>query len=285
MLPLLLMAVAAPPVCHAPFPLDETDAVLQAQLDERLEQFGLGEAVREKRLAVAVVDLTRDDEVYVAAVNPDHMLYAASLPKIAILLAVAELANEGRVDWDLTFPYRLGKMITISNNAYASWGWDVATPAGIAEVLQRPRYCLYERPDGGLWCGRPFRKSARSLRDPLFHISHGATARQVARFYVMLDHGDLVSDYWSERMLSLMAPPEYFHKFVAALGGRRGVEFVARKSGTWRTFHADSAIVQHFSKRYVIVGLADHPDGEVMLRRVGRIVDDLIMAGEHRQPR
>lgn len=284
MLLALLMAVAAPP-CDAPFPLEHADSVLQMELEARLDQAGLSESVRERRLAISVVDLTRADSVYVAGVNADHMLYAASLPKIAILLAVAHLANEGRIEWTPSFPFRLGKMITISNNAYASWGYDVATPAGIAEVMQHPDYCLYQRPHGGLWVGRPFRKSAHSFRDPLFHISHGATARQVARFYVMLDTGELVSEYWSQRMLDLMAPPEYVHKFVAAVGGRRGIEFLARKSGTWRTFHSDSALVQHFGKRYVIVGLADHPDGEAMLRRVAELVDDIIMAGEHRQPR
>jgi len=284
MLLALLLALGAPP-CRAPFPLDHKDAALQAELEVRLDDAGFAEPVRERRLAISVVDLTHGEDLYTAGVNEDHMLYAASLPKIAILLAVAHLANEGRVDWRPTFPYRLGKMITISNNADASWGYDVATPAGIAAVMQHPDYCLYQRPNGGLWVGRPFRKSAHSYRDPLFNISHGASARQVARFYVLLDHGKLVSEYWSEYMLELMAPPEYVHKFVAALGERRGVEFLARKSGTWRTFHSDSALVQHFGKRYVIVGLADHPNGEAMLRRVGELVDDIIMDGEHRHPR
>jgi beta-lactamase class A len=189
------------------------------------------------------------------------------------------------VHWAPDFAFRLKKMITISNNAFASWGYDVATPAGIAEVMQDPDYCLYQRPHGGLWVGRPFRKSAHSYRDPLFNISHGATTRQTARFYVMLDAGALVSPYWSERMRNLMAPPEHAHKIVAAIGGRRGVDFVARKSGTWKTFHADSALIQHFGKRYVLVALADMSNGEQVIRTVARFADDIIMQGEHRLPR
>ena len=83
-------------------------------------------------------------------------------------------------------------------------------------------------------------------------------------------------------MLRGMAPPEYHHKFVAGLAGRR-LTFVARKSGTWHDFHSDSALVEHGSRRYVLAGLADHPDGESMLRELARIVDDLVMEGDHRR--
>ena len=73
------------------------------------------------------------------------------------------------------------------------------------------------------------------------------------------------------------AAPEYFHKFVAALQERPRLEFIARKSGTWQNFHADSVLVQHGKSRYVLVGLAEHADGEEWLRRVAPIADDLVI--------
>ncbi|MEE8409959.1 MAG: serine hydrolase [Myxococcota bacterium] len=282
------MAVAAALVvtakpCDAPYPLQRPDPALQARLEARLSRIGLGRDLASRRLAVSVVDLSGPNAPYYAGVNDDVMLYAASLPKIAILLAVVQLANEGRVEWTPAFAFRLRKMITISNNAFASWGADVAGLDGIAEVMRRAEYCFYEPPRGGLWMGRAYRKGAKAKRDPVHNISHGATSRQTARWYLMLDQGLLVSHYWSERMRDLMGPPDYFHKFVAGIGNQPGVRFIARKSGTWRLFHSDSALIQHHARRYVVVGLAEMPDGEQALRNVARIVDDLIMEGDHRR--
>lgn len=98
----------------------------------------------------------------------------------------------------------------------------------------------------------------------------------------MLERGALVSPAWSRYMRHLMAPPEYQHKFVAGLRGRRGVEFLARKSGTWASFHSDGALVQHGHVRYVLAALSDHPDGEGMLRRVAALADDITWEGRHR---
>jgi beta-lactamase class A len=83
-------------------------------------------------------------------------------------------------------------------------------------------------------------------------------------------------------MRELMSPPAYHHKFVVALEGRRGVRFLARKSGTWQTFHSDSALIQHDHARYVLAALSDHPEGEWLLRTVARVADDVVMEGGHR---
>ena len=84
-------------------------------------------------------------------------------------------------------------------------------------------------------------------------------------------------------MLAHMAPPEYVHKFVAALRDRRGLSFVARKSGTWQDFHSDSALVEHDGRRYVIAALAAHQSGETMMRQIAEIADEVIERGEHRR--
>lgn len=284
LLTVLLSTTTLEPACgDALMPLSAKDPYLQSQLQSRLRASALDGPVAAKTLAVSLVDLTQPGHAFVAGVNEDTMLYAASLPKIAILLAVVQLANEGRVQWTPEFAYRLKKMITVSDNHFASWAFDVASFAGIAEVVQARAYCLYAAPFGGLWLGRGYAKSRRNVRDPLFNLTHGATARQTARFYSLLHEHRLVSPYWSERMLDLMNPPGVSHKFVAALQDRQGVRFLARKSGTFSRFHSDSALILHHSKTYVLVGLAELWDGERALRTVASVADDLIMEGAHRQ--
>ena len=70
-------------------------------------------------------------------------------------------------------------------------------------------------------------------------------------------------------MLERMGPPEYVHKFYKALRDQPGVRFLARKSGTWEDWHADSALLEHDERRFVVVALAKHEEGDDMLERVG----------------
>ncbi len=273
-------AAAAP--CAAPFPLRESHPLLGPALDRGLRAAGLGRALDARRLTVSLVDLTRGGEPAYAGIHDDVMLYAASLPKIAILLALFEGVERGDVAWEDGFRWKVDRMINVSSNPLATWAGRQVGLKGIARVMRDPRYCFYEPGTGGLWAGRYFEKGGPSHREPLRQLSHAATARQAARFYVLLDRGLLVSPYWSRAMRRLMSPPGYRHKFVGALASRPGLRFAARKSGTWRTYHADSALIQHGHARYVLTALADHPDGESMLRRVARVADDLVVAGRHR---
>ena len=86
-------------------------------------------------------------------------------------------------------------------------------------------------------------------------------------------------------MLGLMSPPKHFHKFVAGISDRPGVVFLGRKSGTWRHYHSDSALVQHFGARFVLVGLSELAEGEGIMRELAKIADDLVMQGAHRKVR
>jgi beta-lactamase class A len=267
----------------APHPLEHRNPLLQQRLAVALQRAGMSAALRDRTLAVALADLSRPGEIYYAGLNDDHMMYAASLPKIGILLALTEALDRGEVAWNDSFRWRIKKMITISSNVDATWAAKLIGLRGIARVLRAPRYCLYDMEHGGLWVGRAFEKGGESYRDPLKAISHGASARQTARFYLMLDRGKLVSSHWSAWMQERMAPPEYIHKFVLALRGRSGLRFLARKSGTWEQFHSDSALIQHRSARYILVGLAEHPEGERLMQELARIADDIVVAGRHRR--
>jgi beta-lactamase class A len=274
---------AAGECSESPYPLESRDPLLQQELQVALGRAGLDSHIRNNHLGVSLVDLTHPGQVYYAGANDDHMMYAASLPKIGILIALADSIDRGTVPYDESFRYKTTQMITKSNNAYATWGAKLVGLRGIAKVMVDPRFCLYEGTHGGVWVGRAFEKGGESYRDPKKAISHAATARQAARFYLLLDRGAAVSRYWSEWMLARMAPPEYFHKFVGALGGRPGLEFVARKSGTWQNFHSDSALIQHGSARYIIVGIAEHANGAKWLDQIAHLADDIIVAGRHRR--
>lgn len=268
--------------CRAPVPLEHKNPVLQTQLVSALDHAGLSPALARRELAVALLDLTLPGLRFYAGINDDHMMYAASLPKLAILVAMLEGVDAGEIAWTPDTSWRLTKMITISDNDFANWGARRVGLERIAEVMRSPRYCFYVDGVGGLWMGRTFEKEAITRREPLENLSNAATARQTARFYALLDRGQLVSPYWSHWMLAHMGPPEYVHKFYKALGKRPGVRFPARKSGTWLDWHADSALIEHDGRRYVLVGLAEHPDGEEMMQRLALVADDLIARGEHR---
>jgi len=43
---------------------------------------------------------------------------------------------------------------------------------------------------------------------------------------------------------------------------------IYRKSGTWRQWHADSALIEAQDHRYIIAALADDPDGGHWLSRL-----------------
>ena len=81
---------AAAAECRAPLPLSRPDPILQTQLSQGLRSAGLEGPLRRRELVVALVDLTNPGEHFYAGVNDDHMLYAASLPKIGILLALGQ---------------------------------------------------------------------------------------------------------------------------------------------------------------------------------------------------
>ncbi|MEL6546955.1 MAG: serine hydrolase [Myxococcota bacterium] len=271
--------------CNAPVPLENRNPTLQRELETRMREKGWGRLMDKQALAVSLVDLTRRNRRYYAGVNDDKMLYAASLPKIAILLSVIEAVEQGNLEWTFEFDRRLQNMIVASSNTDASWGVDIVGLLSIEKTMRSPRYCFYNEPEGGLWVGRPYRRGGASNRDPLYNISHGSTSRQAARFYTMLDAGQLVSKHWSFRMLGLMSPPKHFHKFVGGLSKEPGVVFLARKSGTWRTFHADSALIQAHGHRYVLVGLSDTKNGEGIMRELAKMAHDIVTEGKHRKPK
>jgi len=258
--------------------LGETcDPRLQKALITHLDSLHLNNATERKRLSVVVVDITDTSSPRMAYVNPNEMMYAASLPKIAILLGAFEKIANGEMPLDDEILEKLKLMIRNSSNAAATEILHRVGMEYLAELLQSPRYRLYDPgKNGGLWVGKDYAKAPAWKRDPLHNLSHGATALQVARFYYLLETGQLVSPEISRLMKSILADPAIEHKFVKGLKEIQPDSEIYRKSGTWGPYHSDSAIVEHHGRRYIAVALAKSASGERWLQKLIVALDDII---------
>ena len=268
-------AIAAPPI---PDLRRTPDPVLQRRLEGAIRHLGLSRAVLDRRLAVALVDVTRVHRPRLAAVNGDEMLYAASLPKIAILLGAFVEIERGRIALDNDTRASLTRMIRVSSNEAATEMLRRVGMGRLAAILRSPRYGLYDsRFNGGLWVGKEYGRAAAWRRDPLHQLSHGATAFQTARFYYLLEAGQLVSPALTRVMKEMLSKPGINHKFVKGLSDRPQCRMF-RKSGTWRHWHADSALIEHAGHKYIAVALAADPSGGEWMTRLIRSLDAIIVA-------
>jgi len=244
------------------------DNSLQRKLNTTLTKLGLDKAVKDKKLSVALVDITRLNKPRVAAVNGNEMLYAASLPKIAILLGAFVEIEQGEMKLDTDTRESLTRMIRVSSNADATRMLNRVGKQRLLGMLQSRKFDLYDpKVNGGLWVGKEYGKSAAYKRDPLHNLSHGATAMQTARFYYMLETGKLVGPRLTREMKSMLGNPGIHHKFVKGLADYPDAK-IYRKSGSWRQWHADSAIVEAQGHKYIIVALAESPNGGAWLSRL-----------------
>lgn len=257
---------------------DSFDPVLQQGLEASIRRLKLGHAVESKRLGVSLVDITDPRRPRVAAVNGDEMIYAASLPKIAILLGAFVLIEQGEMTFDEVTQQDLTDMIRVSSNYAATKMLNRVGKPRLAKILRSDRYRLYDpEVNGGLWVGKDYAKKAAWKRDPLHNLSHGATALQTARFYYYLDTNRLVSEELSRKMKKILSGPGIRHKFVKGLDARPGARLY-RKSGSWKRWHADSALVERNGRKYIAVALAEHPEGGQWMERLIVELDDLIAA-------
>lgn len=252
------------------------DSRLQAGLEDVIRAHGLEAAVRDGRLAVAVADITDPKSPRVAAVNGDHMMYAASLPKIAILYGAMDKIQQGS-NPDAALQEDIEQMIRYSSNAAATRVLAWVGRQQLLDLLQSPRVRLYDpEHNGGLWVGKDYGGSPAYRRDPLHDLSHGATAMQVARLFQMLDSGQLLDAEHTARMKAVLGDPGIRHKFVKGLESRPGAE-IYRKSGTWRDFHADGALVESGNRKLVLVGLAEDARGGQWLAEIAAPLHDLVV--------
>ena len=259
------------------------DAAFQAALENRLNgNKQWRNLIRSKKMAVCVVDMEAEIPRF-ARVNGNHMMYAASLPKIAILLGAYASFEDGSLQETDEIRADLDSMIRVSSNAAATRMLDRVGMTKIQAILQNPEYGLYDKGrGGGLWVGKRYAKDGPRRGDPLYGISHGATATQVCRFFYLLASERLISPQRSRQMLEHLVDPRLNHKFVSQLNERAPEASVYRKSGSWRRWHADAVLVKGQRWRnYVLVGLVENEHGEQILRRLLPAVEELLVPPEY----
>ena len=255
--------------------LNSTDLPLQSALERELDALSLTNAVKNKHLSVTVIDITDPTAPRMAEVNGDLNMYSASLPKIAILLGAMQKVEDGELELTPEFEQQLTNMIRNSSNADASSVLDKVGAPYLADLLQSDPYKLYTMDSGGLWVGRPYSRGPVWKRDPINHISHGASSHQVARFYYLLATDRLVSAESCEVMTEILSEPAIKHKFVKGLIQYPDAD-ILRKSGTWRTYHSDSAIVNRDGREYIVVALANDPQGGKWMEKIALMADRIV---------
>jgi beta-lactamase class A len=250
-----------------------TDATLQADLEALDTRLRAKLGIAAEQTSVGLLDLTT---LRLAMVRPDRIDYAASVPKIGILLAWFQLHPEAATSLDPVTRHELGLMIKVSDNAMAAKYSQLLGLKPIQQVLDS--YGLYDAAHGGgLWVGKHYGKGTERYGDPVSNNSHAATVRQLLRYYLLLEQGRLVSPTASAVMREIFRSPDIPHiedKFVKGLAGR-DVE-VRRKAGWWEDWFLDTAVVTGGGRHYLMVAMTHHPKGEDYLVEFASAVDDLL---------
>jgi beta-lactamase class A len=236
--------------------------------------------IRKKKLAVGLVDLSDTLNIRYARVNGDVMLYAASLPKLAILLAAEDALEKGVLEENKAVLEDMRIMIARSDNQAASRMIDRLGFKTIENVLRQPQYELYDpERGGGLWVGKAYARKEKRYPDPLMGISHGATVTQVCRFYYLLAMGKLINRDRCIQMLNLLSDPEIHHKFVHTYDELAPDAKLYRKSGTWKKWHSDSVLIWGSKwRRYILVALVEDANGENILRNLIPSVESVMQS-------
>jgi len=231
----LFAAAATPPTTQSAknFVLDY-DTSVDPALQSKLET--IDSSLREKfsmtaeQTAVGVLDLKT---LRLAMIHPDRIEYAASVPKVGILLAYFQLHPEA-ADGEKLDPqirHELGLMAKASNNEMAA---KFSREMGLKEIQKVLNdYGFYDKDHGGgIWVGKHYGKGSERIGDPVADHSHAATVRQLLRFWLLLDQGKLVSPQASQTMKEIFASPDVPHddiKFVKALDRDGGGIKILRK--------------------------------------------------------
>lgn len=261
-------------------PLDQCrDQGLQARLDQALQREKLWQAlISTGKMAVGLVDLSDPARPRFAQVNGNTMMYAASLPKIAILLAAFQGLKDGSLNQTPQIKTDLIEMIRRSDNFAASQMVARIGLKKIEQVILDPRYQFYDaKKGGGIWVGGAFTRASAQNPEPLKNLIQAATVNQVCRFYYLLAYGRLINPESSRQMLKILAFPDLHDKFVGVLEKEVPPNHLYRKSGDFRIWYSDSILVwDQPLKRYILVALVEDPRGEQILRKLAPLAEQIL---------
>lgn len=272
----------APEVIPIELPWQPLYELVDSELQEKLalaldSQPHWKKLIERKKLAVGVIDMSSTPPRF-ARVNGNVMMYAASLPKIAIMFAAYASFEDGSLMETPEIHADLVDMIRVSSNVSATRVLNLVGIEKVEQVLTDPKYGLYdEERGGGLWVGRAYASAGKRNGDPINNISHGATATQVCRFYYLLANGRLIDQHRSEQMLADLSDPQINHKFVNQLNRLAPDAKLFRKSGTWRNFHSDSVMVRGKKWRnYILVAMVESPTGGEIIKNILPTVEKVL---------
>ena len=235
--------------------------------------------ISQKKMSVGVVDLSDPINVKYANVNGNNMMYAASLPKIAILLAAMDALEKKELKETSEVKTDMRLMIAKSDNHAATRMINRLGYEKIESVMTDPKYMFYDKEHGGgLWVGKRYGGKGDTNREPLKNLSHAASVNQVCRYYYLLANGKLVNYERSKQMLDIMGNPDLHHKFVGIIEKIAPKAMLFRKSGTWKTYHSDSILVwgNNSKRRYILVALIDDPSGEQIIRSLVKPIEKVL---------
>ena len=246
------------------------DAAWQAKLEAIDGSLREPLGMTTEHAAVGVLDL---NSLRLAMIHPDREAYAASVPKIGILLAYFQLRLAAITNLDATTRQELGLMIKISSNEMAAKYSRELGLKPIQSVLNESGFYDANR-GGGLWVGKHYGRDAERYGSPVGDNSHAATVRQLLRYYLMLEQGKLVSPAAARTMREIFATPEIpptQNYFVQALA-ECDVQII-RKWGRWQDWHHDTAVITGEGRHYILVALTKHPRGAEYLVGLAQAVD------------
>jgi len=256
------------------------DNNLQKTLEKEINANPLWKTlINQKKMAIGLVDLRDTNNVKFARLNGNHMMYAASLPKIAVLLAAMDAIDKKELIETKDIKKDMRLMISKSNNQATTRMIDRLGYDKIEAVMRSPKYKFYdENFGGGLWVGKRYGGGGNTNREPLKNLSHAATVTQVCRYYYLLANGKLVNRKRSKQMLDIMENPELHHKFVNTLDKIAPDARIFRKSGSWKNYHSDSVLVwgKDSNRRYILVALIDDSAGEQIIRDLIKPIEKVL---------
>lgn len=230
-------------------------------------------------MTIGIVDLYHLNDIKYAGINDNFMMYSASLPKIAILLAAMDAIENGELEETPAVTKDMKLMISKSNNQASTRMIDRLGYLKIESVLRRKQHKFYdETTGGGLWVGKRYAAGGKRHPEPMKGLSHAATTMQVCSFYYQLVMGNLISYERSAQMLDIMVKPALHHKFVNTLEKIAPKANLYRKSGSWKNFHADSILVWGPKRRYIAVALIDDIYGEQIIRNLVKPIEKVLKA-------
>ncbi len=259
-------------------PFAETaDEGLQASLEHVLGKNPSWKAlIEQEKMAVGLVDLTSPPLARFASVNGWTMMYAASLPKLAVLLTAFQNVEDGLVEDSPELHDWLVLMIRRSNNPAASFLIETFGLKRISDVLTWYRFYLPEH-GGGIWLGAGYPPGRERNPEPIKGLCHAATVMQVCRFYYMLVNGEMISPERSRRMMEILSRPGLHDKFVSVLEKKVPPDRMYRKSGDWDISYSDSVLVcGDAGRKYILAALVEDKNGERILRELVPVIEGLL---------